>query len=118
MKYSKVVLVLIFICLVTVIFPEISLAVENPDITAGLEQVDANTLANKILKIALGVGALSGVVAATILILLGFKLKTGNERTRSDTKEHIMYVFIGLGLTGLAVLIVGFFSFLIKGAGA
>ncbi|SFH34431.1 hypothetical protein SAMN05660649_04832 [Desulfotomaculum arcticum] len=98
------------------LYPGISLAAENPDITAGLDQVDAKSLADKFILIAVGVGALSGAVAAGMLIYLGFKLKTGNERSRSDTKEHIMYVFIGLGVTGLAVMIVGFAAFLIKGA--
>lgn len=98
------------------LWPGVSFAADNPDITAGLDQVDADDLANKIIFIAVGGGALSGAVAAGILIFLGYKLKTGNEKTRSDTKEHIMYVFLGMGVVGLAVMFVGFTAFLIKGA--
>jgi len=98
------------------IWPGVLFAADNPDITAGLEQVDADELANRLIFIAVGGGALSGAVAAGLLVFLGFKLKTGNERSRSDTKEHIMYVFIGLGVVGFAVIIVGFAAFLIKGS--
>lgn len=118
MKHKKFILVLSVLCFFSVVasLPGALFAVENPDITTGLNQVDASALAEKILKIGLGAGALAGTVAAVMLIYLGFKLKIGNERSRSDTKEHIMYVFIGLALVGLAVVIVGFFAFLIKGA--
>ncbi|WP_041274474.1 TrbC/VirB2 family protein [Desulforamulus reducens] len=87
----------------------------NPDITTGLGNVDAKTLADKILKIFIGIGALSGVVATAMLIFLGFKLK-GGENARMKAKEHILYVFIGLGVVALSVVFVGFAAFLIKGA--
>ncbi|MEW6697313.1 MAG: TrbC/VirB2 family protein [Bacillota bacterium] len=87
----------------------------GPDIATGLNSVDAKALADKLLKIFIGLGALSGVIATAMLIILGFKLKTGKEETRAKTKEHIMYVFVGMGVVALSVTIVGFATFLIKG---
>lgn len=116
MKKNFILPLLCLIMLGCILWPGVLFAAENPDITAGLDQVDANDLANKFIMIAVGGGALSGAVAAGVLIYLGFKLKTGNERSRSDTKEHIMYVFIGMGVVGLAVMFIGFAAFLIKGA--
>lgn len=86
-----------------------------PDIGTGLNSINTNTLADKLLKIFTGIGALSGIVATAMLIVLGFKLKVSNERDRATTKEHIMYVFIGMGIVALSVIIVGFAAFLIKG---
>ncbi len=87
----------------------------DPDITTGLQNVDAATLADKILNIFIGIGALSGAVATAMLIYLGFKLKTGKEETREKAKDHIRYVFIGMAVVALSVMIVGFAAFLIKG---
>jgi len=87
-----------------------------PDITAGLSEVSAGDLAGKILTIAIGAAALSGVVAAAVLTYLGFKLKTGGERDRAETKEHIMWVFLGLGLAGFAAVIAGFAAYMVRGA--
>lgn len=89
---------------------------ENPDITVGLQQVDASTLAGKILKIAIGVGALDGVLAAAMLILLAMKLKAAGEKGRMESLDHMKWVFIALGIVGLACVIVGFFAYLVKGA--
>ena len=91
-------------------------AANMPDITAGLNDVSAGDLAGKILKIAIGAAALSGVIAAAVLTYLGFKLKTGGEKDRAETKEHIMWVFLGLGLVGFAAVIAGFAAYMIKGA--
>lgn len=116
MKHCSKMLLILCLCFTLLTLAGPSFAVEPPDITVGLDQVDANTLADKILKIALGGGALSGVIAAGMLVFLGFKLKTGNERTRADTRDHIKWVFIGMGVVGFAVVIAGFAAFLIKGA--
>ncbi|MCL6476995.1 MAG: hypothetical protein K6T65_01125 [Peptococcaceae bacterium] len=89
---------------------------ENPDITTGLQQIDAGTLAGKILKIALGVGALDGVLAAAMLILLAMKLKASGEKGRSESLDHLKWIFIAMGIVGLACAIVGFFAYLVKGA--
>jgi hypothetical protein len=51
-----------------------------------------------------------------VLTYLGFKLKTGGERDRAETKEHVMWVFLGLGLVGFAAVIAGFAAYMIKGA--
>ncbi|MBM7854964.1 hypothetical protein JOC37_001344 [Desulfohalotomaculum tongense] len=112
-KHQKPVLAFLILCFLLISEP--SFAVDNPDIGTGLNQIDAKTLADKILKIALGASALSGVIATIVLIFLGFRLKTGNERVRSEVKEHIMYVFIGMGIVGFAVVLVGFAAYLIKG---
>lgn len=116
MSNRKTIIVIISLCIITFAFVVPAFAVEPPNIVVGLDQISAEALANKILKIALGVGALSGVIAAAVLIYLGFKLKTGTEKTRSETKDHIVWVFAGMGLVGFAVVIVGFAAYLIKGA--
>lgn len=110
----KIILVLIF-CLMLFSMLTPAFAVEGPKITTGLDQVDSDALANKLLKIAIGGGALSGVVAAIVLIILGFKLKVGGEQSRAKTKEHIVYVFIGMGLVAFAIVITGFAAFLLMG---
>ena len=102
--------------IITFIIAAPALAAPEPDITAGLENISADTLANKILKIAVGGAALAGVVAAVMLTYLGFKLKTGGERDRAETKEHVVWVFLGLALAGFAVVIAGFAAYMIKGA--
>ena len=79
-----------------------------PDITLGLGSVNADTLANKIVSIAIKGAAVAGAVAAFMLTYLGFKLKTSGERDRAETKEQIVWVFIGLALVGCAALIAGF----------
>ena len=80
----------------------------EPNITAGLGNVQADTLANKIVSIAIKGAAVAGAVAAFMLTYLGFKLKTSGERDRAETKEQIVWVFIGLALVGCAALIAGF----------
>lgn len=116
MKNKKAVITMVLTLATLAMATPVFAAASNPDITTGLGNVDSGTLANKILSIGIGVGALSGVVAAFMLIFLGFKLKTGKEDTRAKTKEHIMYVFIGMGVVALSVVIVGFAAYLIKGA--
>jgi len=93
-----------------------ALAATAADITAGLEHVTSDQLGDKIKNIAIGVAALAGVVAALVLTYLGFKLKTGGERDRAETKEHIMWVFIGLAVAGLASVIAAFAAYLITNA--
>jgi hypothetical protein len=93
--------------------PEV--AANTPNITAGLEKVSADDLAKKILNIAIGCAALAGVIAAVMLTYLGFKLKTGSEKDRAETKEHVVWVFLGLALAGFAAVIAGFAAFMIKG---
>lgn len=99
-----------------ILFKALPVFAENPDITVGLQQVDASTLAGKILKIAIGVGALDGVLAAAMLILLAMKLKAAGEKGRMESLDHMKWVFIALGIVGLACVIVGFFAYLVKGA--
>ncbi|OPX93886.1 MAG: hypothetical protein A4E53_00172 [Pelotomaculum sp. PtaB.Bin104] len=89
---------------------------DNPDITTGLPQMDAATFSAKILKIALGVGALDGVLAAAMLIFLGMKLKGVGQKERMDTLDHLKWIFIAMGIVGLACAIVGLFAYLVKGA--
>ena len=84
------------------------------DVTAGLSNVSSADLAGKIIKIATGFGTLAGAVAALALIYLGFKLKISTEQQRAETKQHIVYVFMGLGLVAFAVLIAGFTANLMK----
>lgn len=88
---------------------------DNPDITTGLPQMDAPTFSGKILKIALGVGALDGVFAAAVLIFLAMKLKSVGQKERMETLDHLKWLFIAMGLVGLACAIVGFFAYLVKG---
>ena len=93
-----------------------SLAVDAPNISAGLDNVSPEALAGKIISIAIGGAAMAGAVAAVMLTYLGFKLKTGGERDRAETKEHVMWVFLGLALAGFAAVIAGFAAFMIRGA--
>jgi uncharacterized membrane protein YidH (DUF202 family) len=86
------------------------------DITAGLSPVTAEVLAQKIVSIAITGAAVGGAVAAIMLTYLGFKLKTASERDRAETKEHVVWVFIGLALVGCAAIIAGFAATTIKGA--
>ena len=114
-KYNKI-LVILMICSIFSVFAvgNVYAATTNPDITTGLSAVTSATLATKIVTIAVNIGALAGGVAAIALVVLGFKLKSGNERARAETIEQIKYVFIGLGVVGLAIAIVGFFTSIIK----
>lgn len=98
------------------LFKALPVFADNPDITTGLQQVDAATLAGKILKIAIGIGALDGVLAAGMLILLAMKLKTVKEKGREESLTHIQWIFAALGIVGLACILVGFFAYLVKGA--
>jgi amino acid transporter len=85
------------------------------DITAGLGQVDNATLAEKIIGIATGIGAIAGAIAVAALVYVGFRMATAvDERARAEAKEHMMQILIGLGVIGLAVMIVGFIAYLIK----
>ena len=88
-----------------------------PDITTGLlTDVQAKTLADKIVAIATGVGALAGAIAVVALIYAGFILTTAtDERRKAEAKDLLKNIFIGLFLVGLAVMIVGFVAKLIKG---
>lgn len=90
-------------------------AAENPDITAGLDSVNQNTLAGKIISIGSGLGGLAGAAAVLMLINAGYKMITANnENDKSAAKEQFKNVLIGLGVIGLAVMIVGFVAYLIK----
>lgn len=99
-----------------ILFFALPVFADNPDITTGLQQMDASTLAGKVLKIALGIGALDGVFAAAMLILLAMKLKAVGEKGRSESLDHLKWIFIAMGIVGLACAIVGFFAYLVKGA--
>lgn len=101
--------------IVTSLLTSVALAA-GPDITTGLDNVDAPTFAGKVMKIAIGVGALDGVAAAGMLILLGMKLKGVGQKGREETLDHLKWVFIGLGVVGLASIIIGFAAYLIKSA--
>jgi len=95
-----------------------ALAADNmPDITTGLPtDVQAKTLADKIVAIAVGAGALIGAVAVGMLIYVGFNLATATgDRKKAEIKEHATNIFIGLGVVALAVMIVGFAAKLIAG---
>jgi len=88
----------------------------TPDITSGLRDVHSSELAGKIVSIATTGAAVAGAVAALMLTYLGFKLKTSGERDRAETKEQIVWVFVGLALVGCAALIAGFAAGAIKNA--
>jgi len=94
-----------------------ALADNIPDITTGLPtDVQAKTLADKIVAIATGVGALAGAIAVVALIYAGFVLTTAtDERRKAEAKDLLKNIFVGLALVGLAVMIVGFVAKLIKG---
>ncbi len=95
--------------------PLVAFAAENPDISTGLDSVDKSTLADKIISIATGVGALAGAIAVAMLIYAGIKMATAtNEQGQAQAKGMILQVLIGLGVVGLAVMIVGFVAYLIK----
>lgn len=95
--------------------PLVALAAENPDIATGLDNVDSATMADKIISIATGVGALAGAVAVVMLIYAGIKMATAtNEQGQAQAKGMIINVLIGLAVVGLAVMIVGFIAYLIK----
>ena len=119
LKYQKIAVILMICSIFSItavgnVFAATSTTTTNPDITTGLTAVTSTTLATKIVTIAVSIGALAGGVAAIVLVVLGFKLKSGNERARAETIEQIKYVFIGLGVVGLAIAIVGFFTSIIK----
>ena len=100
---------------VSIITPVAAFAAENPDITTGLDDVSNTTVANKIIKIATGGGAVAGAVAVVMLICAGIKLSTSaNEKGQAEAKGMMVNVLIGLGVVGLAVMIVGFIAYLIK----
>ena len=91
-------------------------AANNPDITTGLTNVKASDLATKIINIATGIGAVAGAIAVAALIYVGFRMATAtDERTRAEAKAHMMQILIGLGIIGLAVMVVAFIAFVIKG---
>ncbi|AEG14422.1 hypothetical protein Desku_0822 [Desulfofundulus kuznetsovii DSM 6115] len=96
-----------------------ALAVENPDIGAGvLAEVDKAAMAQKILNIAIGIGSIAGGIGVLALIFVGFRMLTAtNDHTRAEAKQHFIQILIGLGVIGLAVTIVGFIAFLVKGQG-
>lgn len=97
------------------IFPAVAFAAENPDISTGLENVDKNALADKIINIATGAGALAGAVAVVMLVYVGYRMVTAtNENGRAEAKGHFVQVLLGLGVVGLSIMLVGFVCSLIK----
>ena len=92
-----------------------AMAADSVDITAGLSNVDKSALAQKIIAIATGIAALAGAIGVISLIYAGFRFMSGGEKERAEAKQQIIFTFAGLGLTGLAVMIVGFIAYLIKG---
>lgn len=98
----------------TLIFPVVAFAAGEEGISAGLEDVDGGTLAEKIISIATGIGALAGAVGVVMLIYVGYRMVTAtNEQGRADAKGHFVQIMIGLGVIGLAVMMVGFVCSLI-----
>ena len=110
MTTKKVLILLSLLAVAALVpaWPVLAMTPPAPDITLGLGSVQADTLANKIVGIAIKGAAVAGAVAAFMLTYLGFKLKTSGERDRAETKEQIVWVFIGLALVGCAALIAGF----------
>ncbi|SHE98631.1 hypothetical protein SAMN02745218_01219 [Desulfofundulus australicus DSM 11792] len=98
---------------------QVALAVENPNIGAGvLTEVNQEAMAEKILNIAIGVGGIAGGIGVLALIYVGFRMVTAaSDHTRAEAKQHFLQILIGLGVIGLAVTIVGFIAFLVKGQG-
>lgn len=92
-------------------------AADNPDIGGGvLNQVDKAQMAQKILNIAIGIGSIAGGIGVLALIFVGLRmLYASSEHVRAEAKQHFLQVLIGLGIIGLAVTIVGFIAFLVKG---
>lgn len=102
-----------------VMTPLIAFAAENPDISTGLDSVDSSTLADKIISIATGAGAIAGAIAVCMLIYAGIRMATAtNEQGQAQAKGQIVQVLLGLGIVGLAVMIVGFVAYLVKGSGS
>lgn len=101
----------------TAMMPAIAFAdPESPDITTGLSGVEASTVAEKVIGIATGIGAIAGAVAVGMLIYSGIRLATAsNEQGQAQAKGQIFQVLLGLGVVGLAVMIVGFVAYLVKG---
>ena len=100
---------------ISIITPVAAFAADNPDITTGLTDVTNTTVADKIIKIATGVGAIAGAVAVCMLIYAGIKLTTApNEKGQAEAKGMMVNVLMGLGVVGLAVMLVGFVAYLIK----
>ncbi|MGB9825377.1 MAG: pilin [Desulfofundulus sp.] len=91
----------------------------NPDIGVGIiGTVNNVTLANKMIQIATGIGSVAGGIGVLALVYVGFKMITAkNEHDRAEAKQHFIQVLIGLGVIGLAVTIVGFIAYLLKGQG-
>lgn len=116
-KNAKTLVIIALLLAFSVITAPCFAAPNDVDVGAGLNKVDANTLATKILQVGIGIGALGGSLATARLIFLGLKLiKSDKERDREATIDSIKNVFIGLGISALAVLICGFAVFVLKGA--
>lgn len=91
-------------------------AASDPDIATGLNSVDGSTLAEKIISIATGAGALIGAVAVGAMIFTGFKLATSTtEQKRAESLTHLMWSLGAVGIVGLSLVIVGFVAKLVKG---
>lgn len=85
------------------------------DIDTGINQVDKSQLADKIKKIAFGFGSIAGAICLVLLIVVGLRMMSaGSEQKRAEAKQHFVQILIGLGVIGLAEVIVGFVVWLLK----
>jgi len=84
------------------------------DVSAGLAAADKSALAQKVISIATGVGALAGAVGVIMMIYCGYKMMTSTrENERAEAKGQFISVLIGMAIIGTAVLVVSFLANLI-----